>query len=180
MIGCGFGDLEAVAFAFAEDEGEEGGEHDGGDDGLRPKAVDAPLFDDVGLEIGEEAGSAKAYFSELEERPPPAEEGEQQHDGIGSDAGGGDGEVELFAVGRFVEGAGREDGETGMINGAAIPFFGDGAGRRGAGIHVVDAQGEDADDQAGEAKGCNDKAHDDVPHRSILDFRSHGLVMMKR
>ena len=53
---------------------ERGGrkEQDGGDDGLRPEAVDAPFLDNVGLEIGEHGGEEEADLGEFEGDPEAA------------------------------------------------------------------------------------------------------------
>ena len=147
--------LDGDGAATAADEpagGKNGGgeEEDGGDDRLRPKAVDAPLLDDVGLEIGEHGGEEEADLGEEEEEAHAAEEGGQGHKAVADDAEGGNGNVELAAVGGFVKGAGREVGEAGVVDGAAVEALGNGAGRGGCGVLIVDAQGEDADVEAGD------------------------------
>ncbi len=96
----------------------------------------------------------------------------------------GDGDVEA-GVGVFLEGAGREDGETAVIDGSAIEFFGDGAGRGLGGVHVVDAESHGGDDDSGNCKEGNQILHGFIlagPSRCAWpdagDLRERIMVLM--
>ena len=131
--------LDRLAGGAAGEQSDDTEEKDGSDQSLGPEAVDAPLLQDKGFKVAEEAGAEGADLGEFEEKPPAAQKGEHGEEGIAGDADQGDGNVR--GAGLFVEGAGREDGETAVVDGAAVEALRDGAGRSEAGVHVVDAQG---------------------------------------
>ena len=133
--------------ASAEDQAGNGEEEDGCDDALGPEAVDAPLLKDVGFDVAEEGGEEEGYLSDFEEKPPAAHEGEDSDYGVAEDSEHCDGDV-VAGLRVFVKGAGREDGEAAVVDGSAVEFFSDGAGRGLGGIHVVDAEGHGGDDDS--------------------------------
>ena len=147
----------------ARSERDGGDGHDGGDDALGPEAVDAPLLNDVGLEVGEHEGEEEADLRELEDDPETAGESDEGDQSVADDAKRGDGDVELVAVCIFVEGARREDGVAGVIDGAAVELLGDGTGWRLPGVLVVDAESEDADEDT-----CDGEQGDQILHTPIL------------
>ena len=79
----------------ARGEGGGGEKDDSGDDGLRPDAVDAPLLQDVGLEVGEHACGGEADLRKLQHGPPAPQHGEDDHQPVADDAEGRDGDVQL-------------------------------------------------------------------------------------
>ena len=145
--------------AVVEDEVCDGEDEDGGDDGEGVEAVDAPLFDDVGLEVGEEGGAGEADFGGLEGEPIPFGEGEDGDECVADHADDGDGDVGLAGVVGFVEGDGREDGVAAVVDGAAVEFFGDGAGGSVGGILIVDAEGKVGIEDAGDGEKSDEEAH---------------------
>jgi hypothetical protein len=153
--------------AAAEEEFGDRGQDDGSDDNLRPDAVDAPFFDDVGLEVGEEGGAEEADAGEFEDDAQAAEQREDGDEAVADDSDGGDGDVQALGVGVFIEGTGGEDGVAAVVDGAAVELFGDGAGGGGTGVHVVDAEGQGAVDETGHGKQGDEVFH--AYHSTVLD-----------
>ena len=115
---------------MAQDERDDGAEQDGRNDGLRPDAVDAPLLQDVVLHVGEEGGEGEADLRDLQEEEvatgePAGPEREAGDDCIAENAEDGDRDVELLRVRGFIKAGGREDGEAGVVDCAAVELFGD-------------------------------------------------------
>src|SRR5271170_2210295 len=89
----GLGEHAAVRGTPAENDGDDAGEQDGGDQSLRPDAVDTPFLEDEGFEVAEEAGAEEADLGEVEDDPEATEEGEEGDERVGGDAEDGDGDV---------------------------------------------------------------------------------------
>ena len=140
----GFSLLGGVVWAAADDQGGDGEQEDCGDDALGPEAVDAPLLEDVGLDVAEEGCEEEGYLSDFEEKPPATHEGEDADCGVAEDSEHCDGNVRA-GLRVFVEGARGEDGEAAMVDSSAVKFFGDGAGWGLGGVHVVDAESHGGD-----------------------------------
>jgi hypothetical protein len=148
--------------ASSQDECGDGEEEDGGDNALGPEAVDAPFLEDVSFDVAEEGGEEEADLGEFEDQPPAAHEGEDADDGVACDSEDGDGDVGS-GLWVLIEGAGREYGEAAVIDGAAVEFFGDGAGRSESGVHVVNVKSHGGDDNA-----CNRQKSNQILH--VLHF----------
>ena len=143
---------------MAKKDGNGGEQEDCGHKALRPNAIDTPLFHDKRFEIGEEAGAHEAKLRQVQDDPEAVEERKQRDEDVACYAEVGDGNV-MFRSGGLVEGTRWEVSEAAMVHSAAIPVLGDGAGRGGVGVHVVDAQGEDGDGKAGEREQGDEKPH---------------------
>jgi hypothetical protein len=159
VAALGSGDESGLAGAMIHDQGDDGEREDGSDDGHGVEAVDAPFLDDVFLEEGEEGGAGEADFGGLQGEPIAFGEGEDGDERVADDADDGDGDVDLAGVLGFVEADGREDGVAAVVDCAAVEFFGDGAGRGGGGILVVDTEGERGIEDAGECEKSDEEAH---------------------
>jgi hypothetical protein len=157
------GALGVVLFLPAHKECAEGEEQDRGDEALRPEAVDAPLLQDVGLEVAEEGGAEEADLRDLEEQPPASHQGQDGDESVADDAYGS--YRDMRRAGLLVEGFGGEDGETAVVNGSAVEALGDGAWGGEAGVHVVNVQRH-----RGDYDSCHCKQRDQILHG--FDFTS--------
>src|ERR1700722_15347963 len=146
-----------VALPPAYDEGSQSEEKNCCDEGLRPEAVDAPLLEDVGFEVGEEGGAEEADLGEFEEQPPASHGGGEGDAPVAGDADGCHWNV--HCAGLLVEGSGGEDGETAVVDGAAVEALGDGAWGGEAGVHVVNVQCHGGDYDSSYCKQGDQKLH---------------------
>ena len=130
-----------------------------GHQGHGPEAVDAPFFDDVGLEVAEEGCAGEADLCDLKGEPIPLAESEDHYKCVAEYAKDGDGKVDLTGVGCFVEPYGWELGVAAMIDRAAIESFSDGAGWGDGGVLIMDAQGKRGIEDAGKCEESDEEAH---------------------
>src|SRR5580698_2866863 len=114
-------------------------QQNGSDDPLRPHTVDAPLLQDVCLQITEKSGKEKADLGELEHQPPAPHQCRNADRRIAHDAQHRDRNMPS-RLGVFIESMWRKDGETAVIDCTAIEFLRHRAWRSQTGVHVVNTQ----------------------------------------
>jgi hypothetical protein len=141
---------------YQSDDGED---ENRGNDAHGVETVDTPFLDHIGLEVREESGAGETDLRGLQGEPILFGEGEDRDEGVAKDADDSDGDVDFAGVFGFVEANGREDSVATVIDRAAVKFFGDGAGRCGCGVLIVDAKGEGGVEDAGDGEQSNEKAH---------------------
>jgi hypothetical protein len=157
-------------------EGDDRKDENYRDDGHGIETVDTPLLDDVVLEVGKEGGAGKSDLRGLQGEPILFGERKDRDECVAEDADDGNGDVDFAGVLGFVEADGREDGVAAMVDGAAVKFFGDGAGRRSGGVLIVDAKCEGGVEDADDGEQSNEKAHVDSYCKSIAGLRRAKLV----
>jgi len=138
---------------------DDGAGEDCGDDDLRPYAVDTPFLEDVGFHVAEECGEGEADFGGLQGEPEAIGEREDSYQGVADDAEDCDGDMDFMRGRIFVEAAGRERGEAGVVDGTTVPFFGDGAGWGCAGVLIVDAEGKGGVENTGDGEQSDEETH---------------------
>ena len=160
VTALGGGDDRGFALVqMVPEEDCDGEQQNCGHQGHGPEAVDAPFFDDVGLEVAEEGCAGEANLGDLKREPIPLAESEDRYKCVAEYAKDGDGKVDLTGVGCFVEPHGWELSIAAMIDRAAIESFGDSAGRSRRRILIMDAKREGGVEDAGECEESDKEAH---------------------